>query len=83
MNEATKLTNNMWNMISKIVHKCERAQDSNQKFMTNFKRAELCDDLRQAEELRLQKQIQQSSNVNPEFLKEILFVRHKERIIRN
>ena len=26
VNEATKLTNNMWNKISKIVHKCERAQ---------------------------------------------------------
>ena len=25
LNEATKLTNNMWNKISKIVHKCERA----------------------------------------------------------
>ena len=45
-NDATKLTNNMWNKISKIVHKCERAQQSNQKFITNFRRVELCDELR-------------------------------------
>ena len=44
------MTSKMWHKIGKIVHKCEDAHDESVKFMNDFKRSQLVDDIKQSEE---------------------------------
>jgi len=73
----------MWKHISKIVKKCERAHESSNRFMNDFKHIELVDNLKQGEEVRLRKQLEYYDETIPAFLKEILHEKHMERVTKN
>ena len=69
--------------INKLVTKCEKAQESTKEFIDELMLVNLIGNIKQVEEARLCKQIENMQDSKPAMFRELLHEKHMARVMKN